>query len=449
MERPSLTRRLRAWPYWPLVGLVLGVKALVLLHGAFTYLQPWEQGITDARTFFDIWNRWDSLNYLRIAEFGYEATGETRHLLAFYPLYPALVRMLEPLCGSFLAAGFWISTVMSVSAAILFHRLSSLDRPADADRAVFFLLVFPTSYFLHIPYTESLFLTLCCGSLLAARGGRWAMAGLLGACAGLTRINGLALCAALLLEVWLAWRGEKRFRREWLFVLLAPAGALGFLLVNVWVGGDAFAFVRLQQDYFNRTVDWPWSGYFAIWKTFLTGPSSEALVMRSPGAAVRDAHGRRHRRVRRPPATLVRRLHARERSADPGLHAPVGGAALRVDPVPAVPADGPGGSPAAGVRAHDGLVRPVSGVLQQPVRPGLLGVLEAGQLLLGLGVREGALDVVAVEGDDLAVDLLRGLLVAGALVRAGQQQLAEGIVLGSACFRCSMAAGTSPASSFR
>src|SRR4029453_10331080 len=36
-----------------------------------------------------------------------------------------------------------------------------------------------------------------------------------------------------------------------------------------------------QHDHFNRTMDWPWMGYLAVWKTFLRGQSSEALVMRS------------------------------------------------------------------------------------------------------------------------------------------------------------------------
>ena len=41
-----------------------------------------------------------------------------------------------------------------------------------------FLLIFPTAYFLHIGYTESLFLALVLGSFLAARTDRWWLAGL-------------------------------------------------------------------------------------------------------------------------------------------------------------------------------------------------------------------------------------------------------------------------------
>lgn len=281
MEPAALARRLRAWPYWPLVAFVLAVKALLLVHGAQSFQVPWDFALTEPNGFFGIWNRWDSLNYLHIAEFGYQATGAKRHLLAFYPLYPALIRLLEPLCGSFLAAGFWISTVASVLAAVFFHRLAMLDHAEDAGRAVFFLFVFPTSYFLHIPYTESLFLALGCGALLCARSGRWALAGLVGACAALTRINGIALGVALLVEAWSAYREEKRFRPEWLFVLLVPAGAMGFLLVNLLIAGDPLAFLRYQHDHFNRMVNLPSTGYIEMWKSFLWGGSSEAFVMRT------------------------------------------------------------------------------------------------------------------------------------------------------------------------
>jgi Gpi18-like mannosyltransferase len=278
MEPPSLARRLRAWPHWPLVAFVLGVKALLLVQGALSLRIPWSFDLAEPNGFFEVWNRWDALNYLHIAEHGYQATGDKQHLLAFYPLYPALIRALQPLCGSFLAAGFWISGAASVATAVLFHRLALIDHAEDATRAVFFMLVFPTSYALHIPYTESLFLTLACASLLLARSRRWALAGLLGACAALTRINGVALGAALLLEAWSEHRQDRRWRADWLFLLLVPAGALGYLLVNQFVAGDPFAFLRFQHEHFRRTLDWPWNGYVVMWRSFLG-----SFLGRAPG----------------------------------------------------------------------------------------------------------------------------------------------------------------------
>mgnify|MGYP003694347431 CR=1 FL=1 len=48
--------------HWPLVGLVAGVKVLVTRARRAQLLMPWNQSIPDVYAFFDIWNRWDSLN---------------------------------------------------------------------------------------------------------------------------------------------------------------------------------------------------------------------------------------------------------------------------------------------------------------------------------------------------------------------------------------------------
>lgn len=277
----ALWARLRASRDAPVLAGLLGVKALVLLQGALAYMTPWNERFEGVAGYLAIWNRWDVLNYLAVAEHGYHATGEQAPLLTFYPLFPALVRLAEPLCGSFLAAGFWVANLASIAVALLFLRLAALDGDALAERAVFFLFVFPTSYLLHVPYTESLFLAAAVGSFLAARQDRWALAGLLGACASLTRINGIALGAALAVEVLLRWRAERRFRAAWLFVLLVPAAAGGYLLLNLAVTGDAFAFLRIQREHFHRLPAWPWLGYVQMWFDAFAIGSPEQVVLRA------------------------------------------------------------------------------------------------------------------------------------------------------------------------
>jgi hypothetical protein len=276
----GLLARLRASRDAPVLLGLAGIKLLVFAQGALAYMTPWNDRIADLPGLFAIWNRWDSLNYLLVAAHGYQATGELAPLLTFYPLYPALVRLLEPLCGSFLASAFWVSNLASVALALLFRRLAELDGEGLADRAVFFLFVFPTSYVLHVPYTESLFLAAVVGSFLAARRDRWAVAGLLGACAALTRINGVALALALGIEAFGRYRAEGRFRREWLFVLLVPAGAAAYLLLNLVVTGDAFAFVRIQWEHFHRQPAWPWLGYLQMWRDAAMPLPAEEMVLR-------------------------------------------------------------------------------------------------------------------------------------------------------------------------
>ena len=82
-------------------------------------------------------------------------------------------------------SAFLISTVASVVAGVAMVRLFAIDYPPHlAHRAAWFLFIFPTSYFMHIDYSESLFLALVLASFVAARRERWIVAGLLGALGG-------------------------------------------------------------------------------------------------------------------------------------------------------------------------------------------------------------------------------------------------------------------------
>jgi hypothetical protein len=131
-------------------------------------------------------------------------------------------------------------------------------------RAAWFLLIFPTAYFLHIGYTEALFMALVLGSFLAARTERWWLAGILGGLAALTRINGLILIPALAAEAFTQWLKrppeERRIRLEWLAIGLVGVGFGGYLALNQAIYGDALTFLRIQHEHWYKSLDWPWNG---------------------------------------------------------------------------------------------------------------------------------------------------------------------------------------------
>lgn len=264
-----------------LAGLVLGVKFAVLMFGAqaFTVLQ--DQRIASRYGWLEIWNRWDAPHYLDLARDGYVAAGVEARWIVFYPLYPWLVRACAVVLRDELLAAFFVSGVASVAAGLLLHGLARLDEPEGTARAaVFFLLTFPTAYFLHVGYTESLFLALALGAFLAARGGRWWAAGLLGALAGMTRVNGLLLAPALACEALEQYRGGgRRWRWEWLWALSAGAGFGVYLLINFRVFGDPFAFLEAQDDFWDKQLTWPWAGVRQTWGSMLGRGPAESLMV--------------------------------------------------------------------------------------------------------------------------------------------------------------------------
>jgi hypothetical protein len=189
--------------------------------------------------------------------------GDVDLYIVFYPLYPWLVGAVTALIGAPVVAAFIVTGIASLFVAPLLRRLVAADLgQVVGARSAYFLLVFPTAYFLHIGYTEALFLALALGSFWLARTDRWWLAGGAAALATLTRVNGLLLLPALAVEAWLQWRADpdRRLRVEWLAIGGVVIGLAAYLALNAAVYGDAFAFARIQREHWFKELAPPWDG---------------------------------------------------------------------------------------------------------------------------------------------------------------------------------------------
>jgi Gpi18-like mannosyltransferase len=208
------------------------------------------------------WDQWDARHYVYLATHGYSAAGDARNLIAFFPLYPALISAVSALGLPARTAALLISNVAGVVAAILLYEIARVDgRERAAWRAAAFFTVFPTAYFLLVGYTEALFCALTFGSVLAARHRRWLWAGLLGGLASAARLTGLALLPLLVIEL-LAVR--RALRSLWQLVVPPLLVALGFatyILTNLLVLGDPLAFVTVQREHWSHSLAAPWLGF--------------------------------------------------------------------------------------------------------------------------------------------------------------------------------------------
>jgi Gpi18-like mannosyltransferase len=205
---------------------------------------------------FTAWERFDALWFLRIAEEGYRARDGSA---AFFPLYPLTVRVLSGVLGGHpFAAALLLSSGALVAALVLLYLLTAheLDEEA-ARRAVLYTCLFPGAVFLFAPYSEPLFLLCSVGAFLAARRGRWAVAGAAGALAAATRSVGILLGPALAVE---ALTRRREGERAWPGLLAAAAVPLGTLAYLGWWGlawGDPLAPLR-QQATWQRSAAAPW-----------------------------------------------------------------------------------------------------------------------------------------------------------------------------------------------
>jgi hypothetical protein len=264
---------------WGLIRLTLVVKCLVLALGGISYKVWQNQPFDSLLGWLNVWNRWDAIHYQSIASNGYQAVGEARFTLVFFPLYPLLIRAVAYLAGDYILSAFIVSGVASIAAVLLLKRLATSDESeVTARRAVWFFIIFPTSYFLHIGYTESLFLALVLGCFLAAREGRWHLAGGLSLLAALCRVNGLLLFPVLVIEAVQEYRTARRWRWQWLWAAGALVGFGFYLLLNYQVSGDAFTFLTYQKEHWFRNLAAPWTGMRAAFNSMWRGSAEAHMV---------------------------------------------------------------------------------------------------------------------------------------------------------------------------
>lgn len=194
-------------------------------------------------------SRWDTGFYVSIAEEGYRYTGVPLPSVAFFPLYPLLMRALGVLVGDALVAGIVISHAALLLATMLLYRLAAESwGQAVAERAIWYFLIFPAAFFGAAVYSESLFLLAAIGALYFARRGYWEVAGLLGFAAALTRFTGLIVAPMLVAEWWTQRRERPVETRPTPPALLAalavPLGTLAYAVYLNRAFGDPLAFVH-------------------------------------------------------------------------------------------------------------------------------------------------------------------------------------------------------------
>jgi hypothetical protein len=140
--------------------------------------------------------RWDSIHFEWIALHGYA----TRHLSAFFPLYPLLARAVASVVHSLLAGGALVSLAAFLIALVVVRRLAELELgEAAARRTVWLLACFPAAVFFSAFYSESLFLVLTAGAFYLARRGRFGWACAVGALASATRNTGVLIAVPIAL----------------------------------------------------------------------------------------------------------------------------------------------------------------------------------------------------------------------------------------------------------
>ena len=199
-----------------------------------------------SNSFLDLHARWDSWFYIDIAENGYSCPSGTLCNSVFFPLYPFLIKVLNSVFKiNYYLSGFLISNLALFGAIIVFYKLLLLKySPQIAQKAVWFLLIFPTSFFFTAIYTESLFLFLSLLCFYFTFKQKWKMAGLIGLLASFTRVTGFLLFIPML---WEFFKKERKLSLQISWLGLTLLGPIAFFAYHWKKFGDFFLFFKVEK----------------------------------------------------------------------------------------------------------------------------------------------------------------------------------------------------------
>jgi Mannosyltransferase (PIG-V) len=230
------------------IAFVANILLIPKLERPFSVPLPWPKL---AETFAV----WDSGWYFDIASRGYYFNPDGQSSVAFFPLYPLLVRLAASPFGDSPAA-IWVAAI-GVSGASFFGSLIALHQLSErltgsreaARRTILYIAVFPFSIYFTRVYTEALFLLLTVLSVRAAHESRWLWAGIIGALATLTRPNGILIALPLLIMACGGRPSWRTFGRRIVALALIPTALTGYSAYVYSLSGNPLAWLTVQRHW--------------------------------------------------------------------------------------------------------------------------------------------------------------------------------------------------------
>lgn len=240
-------------------------------------------GLEHARTLpysLWVWANFDGVNYLSIARYGYHYPN-----FAYFPLLPFLIFLIQKvLTLPFLVVGLVVTNLALFLSLLVVTKIILLDFDKDVSfRTLFFLLIFPVSFFYGAVYTESLYLLTATLSFYYARKTNWLLCGVFGFLAGLTRLVGIALLPALLFEWY--WQNRKNnkdstellkkfLKQRAYLIFLVPLGIIVYSLYLKIDHGDFLLFQKSMSAWNQSNFVFPSQVLWRYLKILVLAPKN-------------------------------------------------------------------------------------------------------------------------------------------------------------------------------
>ena len=216
---------------------------------------------------------------------------------AFFPFYPLMIQIfafplrvfgMNPIATATLA-GVIVSALGTLLGMLAMFDITRESLGEDgALRAVFYLIIFPTGFFLIQVYTEGLFVGLAFGCLAMIKRKHWLAAAILGGCATMTRAVGVALIIPMMIS-WYRTGEWLDLDMEWRQIFhqgIARRQAFNFvfalfpmIVFGIWKFSYlGLAFDYIEANYFGRgflSLGYAFSSWSGSFQSMLAGTNPQ------------------------------------------------------------------------------------------------------------------------------------------------------------------------------
>jgi hypothetical protein len=242
----------------------LASRVFIFLIGFFSlFFVPKASFFISSDSLLDLFFNWDSVWYISIAEKGFTFVPGEFSTVAFFPLYPLLIKLFSFVLVNPKIAGYLISNISFFLALFFLHKLISLDYSKSiASKTVFFISIAPLTFFFSIIYSEGLFIFLAILSFYSARKKQWLLASVSGFFLALTNVFGALIIIPLLMEYFdLTLKNlnlnyfkllVKKIKPNILFLFLPVLGFLAYMLYLFLEFNEPLAFKKALFDWSAR-----------------------------------------------------------------------------------------------------------------------------------------------------------------------------------------------------
>ncbi len=220
----------------------------------YTYRQP-------TNKLLSMWSVWDTKWYVSIAENGYstqKAPFTRTDNRGFLPLYAICLWVFGTFLffGNIHLAGIVLSNIFLILALIYAKKLvegePKLKHEVNIKDMWWYVLLFPTSYYLSAIYPESLFLLLSILVFYLTQKKQFVWGIFLFTLACLTKTFGIFLCIPLFFGI-LTHRKDISLKKLFGYIGVSLILPLSYCIYMYYLSGNPFVYIRVQELFFRHS----------------------------------------------------------------------------------------------------------------------------------------------------------------------------------------------------